>query len=66
MVEATCIEMCLLVRRASPDGQSIRLRGDEIPTEYRRKRDRGLHSRGEDSDDDYVNVREISTLAAGS
>ncbi|KAM6902809.1 SH3 domain-binding protein 2 [Xenentodon cancila] len=43
------------LQRASPDGQSIRLRGEETATEFRRKRDRARNSR-EDSDDDYENM----------
>ncbi|XP_031711645.1 SH3 domain-binding protein 2 isoform X2 [Anarrhichthys ocellatus] len=45
-------------QRASPDGQSFRSSGDEVPAEFKRKQDSDKHSRGEESDDDdYENVQ---------
>ncbi|XP_047426531.1 SH3 domain-binding protein 2 isoform X1 [Mugil cephalus] len=44
-------------QRASPEGQSFRSQGDEVPTELRRKRDMTIHGGGNDSDDDYENVQ---------
>ncbi|XP_061590505.1 SH3 domain-binding protein 2 isoform X2 [Cololabis saira] len=44
------------LQRASPDGQSIRSRGEETAPEFRRKRDSARNSRGEDDDGDYENM----------
>ncbi|XP_051268148.1 SH3 domain-binding protein 2 isoform X3 [Dicentrarchus labrax] len=45
------------LQRASPDGQSFRSLGDETPTDFRRKRDSGKHTVGDESDEDYENVQ---------
>lgn len=49
-------------RRASPEGQSFRSLGDETPSELRRKRDLAKRSGGDDSDDDYENVRDTKVM----
>lgn len=54
--------MCFSPRRASPEGQSFRSLGDETPSELRRKRDSAKHSRGDESDDDYENVRDTEVM----
>ncbi|XP_070706648.1 SH3 domain-binding protein 2 isoform X3 [Pempheris klunzingeri] len=43
--------------QASPDGQSFRSLGDEMPADFRRKRGSGKHSEGDESDDDYENMQ---------
>uniref|UniRef100_A0A3Q3WU19 PH domain-containing protein n=1 Tax=Mola mola TaxID=94237 RepID=A0A3Q3WU19_MOLML len=42
--------------RASPEGQSFRLLGEETPSDLRRKRDSTKHGGGGESDDDYENL----------
>ncbi|XP_030005818.1 LOW QUALITY PROTEIN: SH3 domain-binding protein 2 [Sphaeramia orbicularis] len=44
------------LQRASPDGQSFRSSGDEVPPEFRRKWDSAKHD-DESDDDDYENVQ---------
>ncbi|XP_063745964.1 SH3 domain-binding protein 2 isoform X2 [Eleginops maclovinus] len=45
------------IQRASPDGQSFRSSGDEVPSEFRRKLDSSKQSAECDSDSDYENVQ---------
>lgn len=47
-------------RRASPDGQSFRSSGDEVPADFRKQWDSAKHNgdQSDDDDDDYENVRE--------
>ncbi|KAM6975902.1 SH3 domain-binding protein 2 [Tautogolabrus adspersus] len=45
------------LQRASPDGQSFRSLGEETPTESKKNRHLSKSSKGDDSDDDYVNVQ---------
>ncbi|KAM9338380.1 SH3 domain-binding protein 2 [Symphorus nematophorus] len=45
------------LQRASPDGQSFRSLGDEIPAEFRKKRGPFNRSGGDESDEDYENVQ---------
>ncbi|XP_015246557.1 PREDICTED: SH3 domain-binding protein 2 isoform X1 [Cyprinodon variegatus] len=42
-------------QRASPEGQSFRSLGEEVPADYRKKTKSSKH--GHDSDDDYENVQ---------
>ncbi|GAA6233984.1 SH3 domain-binding protein 2 isoform X1 [Lates japonicus] len=44
-------------QRASPEGQSFRSIGEEVPLEYRKKRNLSKPGGGDDSDDDYENVQ---------
>lgn len=48
--------MDFLVRRLSPEGQSFRSQGEEVPPDFRTKRDWDKPGGGDDSDDDYENV----------
>ncbi|XP_071322546.1 SH3 domain-binding protein 2 isoform X2 [Trachinotus anak] len=41
--------------QASPEGQSFRSSGDEVPSEFRVKRDK--HGGGDNADDDYENMQ---------
>lgn len=54
---ASLTNECFLVRRASPDGQSFRSLGEEIPADFRKKPKSSKHRR--DSDDDYENVSNL-------
>ncbi|XP_071762778.2 SH3 domain-binding protein 2 isoform X1 [Centroberyx gerrardi] len=45
------------LQRASPEGQSFRISGEELPAECRRRRDPAKHGGEEESDEDYENVQ---------
>uniref|UniRef100_A0A3P9I5B2 SH3 domain-binding protein 2 n=1 Tax=Oryzias latipes TaxID=8090 RepID=A0A3P9I5B2_ORYLA len=44
-------------QRLSPEGQSFRSQGEEVPPDFRTKRDWDKPGGGDDSDDDYENVQ---------
>lgn len=47
------------LQRASPDGQSFRSSGDEVPADFRKQWDSAKHNgdQSDDDDDDYENVQ---------
>ncbi len=57
MVEVTSVT-CFLPRRSSPEGQSFRSLADETPTEFKKKQNPAKDRGGNESEEDYENVRE--------